>query len=123
MDILQLQHGEIVRGEQSDTTSNRERQRRRRLWKLVVVLGIPLIWFWWREFDGNPVSFGPPAIIRDSPELALLVVLMSVMMLLMLVPYIGAGRSPHTVLRPEDSKMRLADVVGAEPPRARRSTR
>ncbi|MFM7687016.1 MAG: AAA family ATPase [Actinomycetota bacterium] len=114
MDIAQLQHGTVVRSHDVDTTSARERQRQRRLWKLVVALGIPTVWFWWRELSGNPVRPGLPNIIRESPELALLVVLMSVMMLLMLVPYIGAGRSPHTVLRPEDSTVRLADVVGAK---------
>ena len=113
MDILRLQHGEVMRSEHTDTNSHREHQRRRRLWKLVVVLGIPLGWVWYREIAGNPVSFGFPAIIRDSPELALLVVMMVVMMSMMLLPFIGAGRSPHTLLRPEDSKTRLKDVVGA----------
>ena len=113
MDIAKLQQGDVVRTADVDTSAHRERQRRRRLWKLVVVLGIPTLWFWVRELSGNPVRPGLPAIIRQSPELALLVVLMSVMMLLMLVPYLGAGRSPHTLLRPEDSKVRLADVVGA----------
>jgi cell division protease FtsH len=113
MDILRLQHGEVVRSEHTDTNTHRERQRRRRLWKLVVILGIPLAWIWWRELIGNPVSFGPPQIIRDSPELALLIVMMAVMMSMMLIPYLGAGRSPHTLLRPEDSKVRLSDVVGA----------
>jgi ATP-dependent Zn protease len=113
MDIAQLQHGHVVRGHHVDTSSNRERQRRKRLWKLVVVLGVPLLWIWWRELIGNPVGFGPPTIIRESPELSLLVVLMAVMVLMMLIPYLGAGRSPHTVLRPEDSTVRLDDVVGA----------
>jgi ATP-dependent Zn protease len=113
MDISQLQHGEVVRGAHVDASSHRERQRRRRLWKVVVVLGIPLLWFWTREFRGNPVRLGIPPLIRNSPELALLVILMAVMMSMMLLPYLGAGRSPHTVLRPEDSGIRLVDVVGA----------
>ncbi|MEI8238386.1 MAG: AAA family ATPase [Actinomycetota bacterium] len=113
MDISQLQHGDVIHGANVDASSHREKQRRRRLWKVVVAFGIPLLWFWIREFSGNPVSPGLPTIITKSPELALLVVLMGVMMAMMLVPYIGAGRSPHTVLRPEDSNVRLADVVGA----------
>jgi ATP-dependent Zn protease len=113
MDISQLQHGDVVRGAHVDASSNREKQRRRRLWKVVIACGIPLLWFWAREFSGNPVHLGLPPIISKSPELSLLVVLMGVMMAMMLVPYIGAGRSPHTVLRPEDSNVRLADVVGA----------
>lgn len=113
MDMAQLHDAGVVRGAEVDANVHRERQRRRRLWKVVVVLGTPLVWFWWRELSGNPVHPGLPAIIRNSPELTLLVILMAVMMSLMLVPYIGAGRSPHTLLRPEDSAVRLADVVGA----------
>lgn len=113
MDVSRLQSNDVLQGQHVDATAHRERQRRRRLWKLVAILGVPLAWFWYREFSGNPVSPGLPAIIRESPELALLVVLMAVMMSMMLIPYIGAGRSPHTVLRPEDSNIRLSDVVGA----------
>jgi cell division protease FtsH len=113
MDIARLQTGTLAADKDADASAHRERQRQRRLLKLGILIAIPMTWFWIREFSGNPVRLGMPAIIRDSPELALLVVLMAVMMSLMFIPYIGAGRSPHTVLRPEDSKVRLDDVVGA----------
>jgi len=113
MDITDLQHGTLIRGENVDTTSNRERSRQKRLFRLVVLLGVPLLWFWYRELSGDPVRAGLPAIIRESPELALLVILLVMMGGLALLPYIGAGRSPHTLLRPSDSKVRLDDVVGA----------
>jgi ATP-dependent Zn protease len=35
-------------------------------------------------------------------------------MCLILIPFLGAGHSPHVLLRPSDSKVRLNDVVGAE---------
>ena len=113
MDVAQFQGGEVVRGRTVDATAHREQQRQRRLWKLVALLGIPLIWFWVREFSGNPVSPGLPAIIRESPELSLLAVMMVIMLGMMVVPMMVAGRSSHTVLRPKDSAIRLADVVGA----------
>ena len=113
MDVAQFQGGEVVRGRKVDATAHREQQRQRRLWKLVMLLGVPLIWFWVREFSGNPVSPGLPAIIRDSPELSLLAVMMVIMLSMMVVPMMVAGRSSHTVLRPKDSAIRLADVVGA----------
>jgi ATP-dependent Zn protease len=113
MDIARLQTGALAADRQADASTHRERQRQRRLLRLGVLIAIPVTWFWVREFTGNPVRPGVPAIIRDSPELALLVILMTVMMSLMFIPYIGAGRSPHTVLRPEDSDTRLDDVVGA----------
>jgi len=113
MDVAQFQSGEVVSGRKVDATAHREQQRQRRLWKLTALLGVPLLWFWVREFSGNPVSPGLPAIIRESPELSLLAVMMVIMLSMMVVPMMVAGRSSHTVLRPKDSAIRLADVVGA----------
>ena len=114
MDITDLQHGRLVHGHQVDTTAAREHQRQRRLTRLVVAFGLPLAWIWYRELTGNPVSPGLPSIVRNSPELSLLVVLLVLMAAMTLIPYLGAGKSPHTMLRASDSKIRLADVVGAE---------
>ena len=114
MDITDLQHGALIRGHHVDATADRERRRQRRLLKLSIALGTPLIWFWYRELTGHPVSPGLPPIVRNSPELTLLVVLLALMAGLALLPYLGAGRSPHTVLRPSDSSIRLSDVVGAD---------
>lgn len=113
MDISRFQDGQVLNGREADAGARRERQRQRRLLRLGVLIGIPVAWFWYRELSGNPVELGLPPLLRDNPELTLLVILMGVMMSLMLLPYIGAGRSPHTVLRPEDSSVRLSDVVGA----------
>ena len=114
MDITDLQHGALLRGDTVNTTANRERRRQRRLLRLLVTVGIPVAWFWYRELSGDPVRPGLPAIVRESPELTLLVVLLGLMGMLALLPYLGAGKSPHTLLRPSDSSIRLADVVGAE---------
>lgn len=113
MQLSELQSGHVVRGAQVDATAHRERRRQRRLLKVAIALGVPLAWFWYRWFTGDPVHPGLPAIIRNSPELSLLVVLLVLMFGMMLLPYVGAGRSPHTLLRPEDSIIRLDDVVGA----------
>jgi len=114
MDITDLQHGALLRGDAVNATVNREQRRQRRLLRLLVIVGIPVTWFWYRELMGDPVRPGLPAIVRESPELTLLVVLLGLMGMLALLPYLGAGKSPHTLLRPTDSSIRLADVVGAE---------
>ena len=114
MDITDLQHGALLRGDTVNTTANRERRRQRRLLRIVLCLALPLGWFWYRQLSGDPVSPGLPPIIRQSPELTLLVVLLGLMCGMALLPYIGAGKSPHTLLRPSDSNIRLADVVGAD---------
>lgn len=113
LDITDLQHGSLIHGRQVNTTANRERGRQKRLRRLVIILGVPLVWFWYRELSGSPVRPGLPSLITESPELALLVILLVMMGALAVIPYVGAGKSPHTLLRPSDSKVRLADVVGA----------
>ena len=111
--ITDLQHGTVLRGRSVDTTVNRERSRQKRLTRLVVILGIPLVWFWFRELSGNPISPGIPSVIKDSPELTILVVLLVLLGAMGIVPMLVAGKSPHTLVRPADSRIRLADVVGA----------
>ena len=113
MDITQLRYGAVVRGREADTTSTRERQRRRRLRRLFVAIMIPLAWVWYRILTGNPIKFGIPRVVAESPEIWISVGLMLFLCLLIGIPLLGAGRSPHTLLRPSDSNVRLADVVGA----------
>jgi ATP-dependent Zn protease len=114
MDIGQMQHGAILRGHQVNASVNRERKRQQRLLRIVVLVGIPLAFFWYREFTGSPLRPGVPAIIRDSPELAILCLMLLLITAMMLVPLMSSSRSPHTTLRPSDSTIRLADVVGAD---------
>ncbi len=114
MDISQMQHGAILRGHQVNASANRERKRQQRLMRVVVLLGIPLAFFWYRQLTGNPLSPGIPPIIRDSPELAILGLMLLLITGMMMVPLLSSGRSPHTTLRPSDSAIRLADVVGAD---------
>jgi ATP-dependent Zn protease len=114
MDITQMQHGSILRGRQVNASANREHKRQQRLTRLVIVLGAPLAWFWYRELSGHPLRPGIPPIIRNSPELALLAVMLLLITGMMLIPMMSSGKSPHTMLRPSDSAIRLADVVGAD---------
>ena len=54
MEIARLQTGEVVNASKADAGAHRERQRQRRLLKIALVLLVPTIWFWVREFSGNP---------------------------------------------------------------------
>jgi ATP-dependent Zn protease len=114
MDITQMQHGAVLRGRQVNASANRERRRQRRLLRLLVGLSVPLIWYWYRWLTGDPIHPGVPPIIRNSPELAILGLMLLMITGMMMVPLMVSSRSPHTMLRPSDSTIRLADVVGAE---------
>ncbi|MCB0954787.1 MAG: AAA family ATPase [Ilumatobacteraceae bacterium] len=113
MDIARLQNGEVAKGSELDASVHREKQRRRRLWRLFIVLAVPFGYYWYRRLSGDPIEIGIPQLFKDNPEIGFLAILMAVFLLLAIVPYMGAGRSPHTMLRAEDSSVRLADVVGA----------
>jgi cell division protease FtsH len=114
MDITQMQHGAVLRGRHIDASANRERRRQRRLLRLLVSLAVPFAWFWYRWLTGNPIHPGLPPIMKDNPQLAFLGVMLVMISAMMLVPLMASSRSPHTMLRPSDSTIRLADVVGAE---------
>jgi cell division protease FtsH len=114
VDIEQLQRGELIRGDRVDATVQRERVRQRRLRRLLVVLAVPLLWVWSRELRGNPVGWGLPDLIGDDPTMAISIGLLLALMCMVLIPFLGAGHSPHVLLRPSDSNVRLNDVVGAE---------
>jgi len=113
MDVTHFRNGSVIEQREADTTSVRERQRSRRLRLLFVALAIPLGWVWYRILTDNPIRFGVPRAVRESPEIWISVGLMLFLCLLIGLPLLGAGRSPHTLLRPSDSTVRLADVVGA----------
>jgi ATP-dependent Zn protease len=113
MDLSTLQQGTIIRDRRVDTTLTRERQRQRRLLRVFIVLAAGLAWIWYRILTQNPIRLGVPPMVARNPEIWISVGLMLLLCALILIPFLGAGHSPHTLLRPSDSNVRLADVVGA----------
>jgi ATP-dependent Zn protease len=72
-----------------------------------------VLWWCGRELAGNPVKFGlphPTAAWMQFMPAVVIVVLISVMVL---VPMLGMGRSPHVLYRPSEIDVSLADVKGA----------
>ena len=114
MDITEMQLGSVLRGRHVNATANRERKRQQRLTRLLVALAMPLAWYWYRYLMGSPVHFGIPPLIRNSPELAMLGLMLVMITGMMMIPLLTSGKSPHTTLRPSDSTIRLSDVVGAD---------
>jgi ATP-dependent Zn protease len=100
----------VARG-RADVFRIRERTRKRRLWRLVLLLGIFDGYLWYRFLTHNPFqtpSLGPDAMIWMP--LLLLVLLMAVVMLL---PMLN-GRSPHIIVRPEEIEVGLDQVQGLD---------
>src|SRR3954453_23042094 len=70
MDITQMQLGAVLRGRHVNATANRERKRQQRLTRLLILLAVPLAWYWYRVISGNPMHPGMPPVIREGPGLA-----------------------------------------------------
>ncbi len=96
----------------ADVGATRERTRQRRLLRIAVALGAVLAWLWWRVLTGSPV--GRPSLPAVDPLYLMSGAFFLVLIVVMLASVVGGGRSPHTVYRPEQIDVGLADVVGID---------
>ncbi len=114
MDIEQLSRGEMLTGNDIDATANRERMRQRRLQRTLVLLSVVLAYLLWRLINDNPIRPGIPGWVQGNPEIVIALGLIVILGTVIFIPFLTAGRSPHTLLRASDSNITLDDVVGAD---------
>jgi ATP-dependent Zn protease len=102
----------VLHGPLADVAVFRERSRRRRLERLMVVGALAGLWMWYRILAGESVLVWPhlPAGLADMAPLLLLVLVMTAVLL---IPLLGAGRSPHVLFRSSEIDTSLDDVKGA----------
>lgn len=99
-------------GDGADVGRSREQMRRSRLLRVVVVVGAPTAWLWYRILTGDPVDvFRLPSV---DPLLLFPALFFLALLLLLVGQFVLTGRSPHQVIRPEQIDVRLADVVGID---------
>src|SRR4051812_28934240 len=108
-----LQSAGVLGGTLADIAAARESARRRRLGRIVAVLAVGAGWLGPRLLLGDPVGWGlphlGPEVVSYLPAMALVLVLL----LAIVVPMLGAGRSPHVLYRSSDIDTSLDDVKGA----------
>ncbi|MDP9389669.1 MAG: AAA family ATPase [Actinomycetota bacterium] len=112
MELSTLGQAKVLRTAGADVAMAREGARRRRLVTVAVVLAPLAAWLWTRLLTGDPVRPGMPDL-PIPPELVPGLVLIVVLSLVILVPLLGAGRSPHVLFRPSEIDVSLDDVKGA----------
>ena len=97
----------------ADVAVQRERNRRLRLRRVASLLAVVAVWVFFRSLFGNSVVLGrpefPAGLVSYFPAF-MLVLLLGVAIL---VPMLGAGRSPHVVYRSSEIDIGLSDVKGA----------
>ena len=105
-------HGaDIQTAGRADVWRVREKTRRRRLWRLVLTLGLFDGYLWYRYLTHNP--FQLPALGPDWIIWAPVMVLIVAIVLMMAMP-LFSGRSPHLVVRPEEIEVGLSEVKGLD---------
>jgi ATP-dependent Zn protease len=103
-------HGsEIFEKGRADVFRIRERTRRRRLWRLILILGIVDGYLWYRYLTNNPLEL--PSLGDDWVLWLPFVLLMVLFPLVLLMPMLS-GRSPHLIVRPEEIEVGLDEVRG-----------
>ena len=73
-----------------------------------------LSWLVYRLVTNNQIRFGMPGWLAGNPEIVIALGMILVLGTVIFIPFLTAGKSPHTLLRPSDSNVRLDDVVGAD---------
>ena len=114
MEMARLSTGEMLSGKDIDANANRERIRQKRLTKWLVILGVVFAYLLWRLVTDNQIRFGIPGWLMGNPEIIIALGLIVILGTVIFIPFLTAGKSPHTLLRSSDSNIRLDDVVGAD---------
>jgi cell division protease FtsH len=96
----------------ADVGRSREEMRRGRLLRIVVIVGIPTVFLWYRILRGDP--FNPFRLPHVDPLLIIPSVFFGLLIVVLAGQFLMTGRSPHQVIRPEQIDVRLADVVGID---------
>ncbi|MGH8892625.1 MAG: AAA family ATPase [Actinomycetes bacterium] len=103
----------VMRHGSADVGVTREVLRRKRLTTVVVMVGLPAAYLWYRILTGNPLD------LFNLPSIDPLLLIPSLFFLLLIVVILGqfvfTGRSPHVTYRPEQIETRLDDVKGIDP--------
>jgi cell division protease FtsH len=107
-----LGDSKLLRAGLADVTRVRERTRKRRIIRLILILVSADLFLWWRNATGHPLHV--PHLPADWAIWLPAVLLILVFGLFMLLP-LASGRSPHILIRPEHIDVGLSDVVGLAP--------
>ncbi|MBI4259430.1 MAG: AAA family ATPase, partial [Actinobacteria bacterium] len=95
----------------ADVQRIRERTRRKRIARFLIVFAIVDGYLWYRFLSGNPIAL--PSLPDDWVIWAPMLLLVLLFAVIMLMP-LASGRSPHILIRPEHIETGLTDVRGLD---------
>ena len=95
-----------------DIALDRERMRRRRVYRFAIPVLLLEAYIIGAAFAGWSIV---PPLPHVDPFLLTIILFFGLMLLLVVGMQMGGGRSPHLTYRPEQVDVRLDDVVGIDP--------
>ena len=113
-EVTTLGQAGVMRRGQADVARMRERNRQRRVTRSLAFFGPLAVYLWWRELTGDPVHLGPPDLPGGLDVMLPQIILVGLFAVVLLVPLLTAGRSPHVRFRPSEIEIGFADVVGMD---------
>jgi cell division protease FtsH len=104
--------GDTILGS-ADVSRAQERRRYLRIRRAVALGSLALGWVFIRTLTGHGIlpSYSMPAWFAPIAPMTVVILLLGV---IVVVPYLAAGRSPHTLVRPGETNVSLNDVVGID---------
>jgi cell division protease FtsH len=114
-DLGAIGHESVLRGATIDVPRMRERTRQRRLWKLLAWMLPVFAYLYWRILSGHAVVFSWPHLSEADVQMLLPIFAILLIGVVLLVPLLGAGRSPHVRYAASEIDVAFDDVVGLGP--------
>ncbi|MEX2659432.1 MAG: AAA family ATPase [Acidimicrobiales bacterium] len=113
IDLATLGQGALLGSAVGDVALSREAARLRRLRRMALLLGLLIVPLWWRMLAGGTITYGLPSLPEGFGMYVPAIALVSIFALVLLVPLLGAGRSPHVLYRASEIDVSLDHVKGA----------
>jgi cell division protease FtsH len=116
LDLLDLASDAVLIGK-ADVSDIRERHRIRKVRRAMLVVLVVECYFAWRVYVTRPhFSLWLPglSLLGHLGKFGIIFLVLGGMFLVVMAPFMFAGRSPHKVYRASDIDVRLSDIRGAD---------
>ncbi|HZT66660.1 MAG TPA: hypothetical protein VFA11_12810, partial [Acidimicrobiales bacterium] len=113
MELERLGQAGLIGAATADVGRTRERVRQARLRRLLIGLAPIGLWLILKATFAHDPGLHMPHLSPAWAPILPGIILMTLFGLVLVVPLLGAGRSPHVLFRPGEIETRFSDVVGS----------
>ena len=107
----QLEGSSLLHRGRADVFRQRERTRRRKVIRALVIVGVLDLYLWHRFATNDPLKL--PGLPADPVMFLLPVMLIAAVGLMVAIPLMN-GRSPHITVHPEQVEVGLTEIRGLD---------